>query len=64
MRIEYYEHLRSLLSYHSPDHGSVHTIQQLLEARGIATFLDRENLVAGLPWPHALEEALRGGAAR
>jgi TIR domain/WD domain, G-beta repeat len=46
------------LSYHSPDHGSVHIIRQLLEARGIATFLDRENLVAGLPWPHALEEAL------
>ena len=47
------------LSYHSPDHGLVHTIRELLEARGIATFLDRENLVAGLPWPHALEEALR-----
>src|ERR671919_286236 len=47
------------LSYHSPDRGSVHTVRQLLEARRIATFFDREDLVAGLPWPHALEDALR-----
>jgi formylglycine-generating enzyme required for sulfatase activity len=47
------------LSYHSPDRESVHTVRQLLEARGIATFFDREDLVAGLPWPHALEDALR-----
>jgi hypothetical protein len=47
------------LSYHSVDRESVQTIQRLLEARGIKTFLDRTHLVAGLPWPLALEEALR-----
>lgn len=46
------------LSYHSPDREAVQTVRQLLEARGIATFLDREDLVPGLPWPQALEEAL------
>ncbi|MFQ5793681.1 MAG: TIR domain-containing protein [Candidatus Bipolaricaulia bacterium] len=51
------------LSYHSPDRKSIQTVRQLLEARGIATFLDRENLVAGLPWPQALEEALRSARA-
>lgn len=46
-------------SYHSTDREAVQTIQRLLEARGIRTFLDRAHLIAGLPWPHALEEALR-----
>jgi len=32
----------------------------LLHARGIATFLDRDRLAPGLPWPAALEEGLRG----
>src|SRR5262245_52270109 len=47
------------LSYHGPDRDAVRTVQQLLEARGIRTFLDRDHLVAGLPWPQALETALR-----
>ena len=51
------------LSYNSADRASVCAIQKLLEARGIATFLDRDNLVPGLPWPQALEEALRGVCA-
>src|SRR5262245_22403157 len=46
------------LSYHSPDRASLLRIRELLGTRGIATFLDRANLVPGLPWPQALEEAL------
>ena len=37
--------------------------RRLLLARGITTFLDRDNLVTGLPWPQALEQALRGARA-
>ncbi|HYN90117.1 MAG TPA: toll/interleukin-1 receptor domain-containing protein, partial [Ardenticatenaceae bacterium] len=51
------------LSYHSPDREAVQTVRRFLEARGIATFFDRENLIAGLPWPLALEEALRNASA-
>jgi hypothetical protein len=47
------------LSYNSADRQAVIAIQRLLRARGITTFLDRDNLVSGLPWPQALEEALR-----
>jgi WD40 repeat protein len=46
------------LSYYGPDRETVRTVQQLLEARGARTFLDRDHLVAGLPWPQALERAL------
>ena len=51
--------MRLFLSYNSADRTSVITVQKLLEARGITTFLDRDNLVSGLAWPHALEQALR-----
>ena len=44
------------LSYHSPDRAALLQIRELLATRGIATFLDRDNLVAGMPWPQALEE--------
>ena len=47
------------LSYNSIDRASVTTVQKLLEARGITTFLDRDRLTPGLPWPVALEEGLR-----
>ena len=47
------------LSYNSVDRLAVVAIQRLLQARGFETFLDRENLVPGLPWPQALEQALR-----
>ena len=46
------------LSYHAPDQPTVRRVQRLLEIRGISTFLDRDQLIAGLPWPQALEEAL------
>jgi hypothetical protein len=51
--------LQLFLSYNSSDRTSVIAVQKLLEARGIATFLDRDKLGAGLPWPQALEEGLR-----
>ncbi|HUD67210.1 MAG TPA: TIR domain-containing protein [Candidatus Sulfotelmatobacter sp.] len=47
------------LSYNSVDRQSVVAVQKLLAARGITTFLDRDQLVPGLPWPTALEEGLR-----
>jgi len=51
---------RSLfLSYNSVDRPSVVALQKLLKVRGITTFLDRDQLAPGLPWPAALEEALR-----
>jgi hypothetical protein len=46
-------------SYNSVDRSSVVAVQRLLEARGITTFLDREQLPPGLPWPQRLEEGLR-----
>jgi len=51
------------LSYNTADRTSVVTIQRLLEARGITTFLDRDRLMPGLPWPEALEQALRDARA-
>jgi hypothetical protein len=50
------------LSYHSPDRAALLKIRELLATRGIGTFLDRDNLLAGMPWPQALERAL--GQAR
>jgi len=46
------------LSYHSPDRPQLLQIQESLATRGLATFLDRDNLIAGLPWPQALVQAL------
>jgi WD40 repeat protein len=46
------------LSYHSPDRAALLKIRELLATRGIGTFLDRDNLVAGMPWPQALERGL------
>src|SRR6516164_6416599 len=51
--------MQLFLSYSSADRTSVIAVQKLLQARGITTFLDRSNLVSGLPWPQALEQALR-----
>ena len=57
--------MQLFLSFNSADRTSVITVQKLLQARGITTFLDRANLVSGLAWPQALEQALRavGGVA-
>ena len=52
--------LRDLfLSYSRADTAIVTAIRDILEARGVSTFFDREQLPAGLPWPQALETALR-----
>jgi hypothetical protein len=47
------------LSYHSGDRDRVTGIKSLLGQHGVAAFFDRDDLVAGLPWPQALERALR-----
>lgn len=55
---------RSLfLSYNSADRSNVVALQRLLAARGITTFLDRDRLIPGLPWPVALEEGLSRASA-
>ena len=51
------------LSYHHPDRDRVVAVRQQLEARGLSTFLDRDSLRVGRPWPEALEEALRNASA-
>ena len=57
--------LSLFLSYNNVDRSFVVAVQRLLEARGVTTFLDRDQLIPGLPWPVALEEGLRNvrGAA-
>jgi WD40 repeat protein len=52
--------IKLFLSYNSSDRPMVVAVKKLLVARGITTFLDRDQLVPGMPWPPALEEALRG----
>src|SRR5215469_9689526 len=47
------------LSYNNADRSSVVAVQELLKQRGITTFLDRDQLAPGLPWPTALEDGLR-----
>jgi hypothetical protein len=51
------------LSYNREDQDAVLVIQRLLERRGIRTFLDQDQLVAGLPWPQALEQSLSSARA-
>ena len=47
------------LSYSRADTKEVIAIRSILQARGISTFFDREQLLAGLSWPQALEQGLR-----
>ena len=51
--------MQLFISYNSIDRISVIAVQKLLQARGITTFLDRDNLVPDLAWPQALEQTLR-----
>ena len=46
------------LSYHSSDRATVQAVKSYVQGRGITTFLDRDDLVPGIPWPQALEQAL------
>ncbi len=41
------------LSYSRADTKEVIAIRSILQARGISTFFDREQLLAGLSWPQA-----------
>jgi hypothetical protein len=51
--------MQLFLSFNSADRASGIAVQKLLQARDISTFLDRDNLVSGLAWPQALEQALK-----
>ena len=46
------------LSYNRQDQDAVLQVRRKLELRGISHFFDRDDLLAGLPWPQALEQAL------
>ena len=48
------------LSYSRSDRESVDKVRQILNALAVSTFVDYRDLVPGLPWPQALEQALRG----
>jgi len=50
------------LSYHRSDKESVEQVRQILNARGVSSFIDHQDLSPGLPWPQALEQALRNVA--
>jgi hypothetical protein len=47
------------LSYNTGDREAAIAVRNLLHKRGITTFLNGDNLVAGLPWPQALEQGLQ-----
>ncbi|HKV12013.1 MAG TPA: toll/interleukin-1 receptor domain-containing protein [Thermoanaerobaculia bacterium] len=47
------------LSYSHSDVLAVNAVRASLERRGLRTFLDQRDLVAGMPWPLALERELR-----
>ncbi|MBD0256824.1 MAG: toll/interleukin-1 receptor domain-containing protein, partial [Cytophagales bacterium] len=47
------------ISYNSLDHQTVQRIVQQLSERGIAAFLDRWYLPAGIPWPQQLENVMK-----
>ena len=51
------------LSYHRTDSEAVLAVRKFLRDRGISTFLDRDQLIAGMPWPQALEQALHQARA-
>jgi formylglycine-generating enzyme required for sulfatase activity len=46
------------LSYHWRDHARVEAVARWLRDQGLRVFLDRWYLLAGRPWPQALEQAL------
>jgi WD40 repeat protein len=48
----------TFFSYNSRDHAAVECVAAALSQRGLRVFLDRWYLVAGQPWPLALEQTL------
>jgi hypothetical protein len=51
------------LSYTHRDHHAVERVGRWLRDRGLSCFMDRWYLVAGTPWPEALEQALQRSKA-
>jgi hypothetical protein len=47
------------LSYNSLDRTQVDAVRTEMERLGLTTFIDHASLAAGLPWPEALEKALK-----
>jgi formylglycine-generating enzyme required for sulfatase activity/energy-coupling factor transporter ATP-binding protein EcfA2/type II secretory pathway component PulM len=47
------------LSYNSLDYEWVRAAKNALSQRGVSSFLDKDNLRKGLPWPKALEDTLQ-----
>jgi hypothetical protein len=47
------------ISYSRADEAAVGALTSALAERGIKTFLDRNDLTAGMPWPQALEQGLQ-----
>jgi WD40 repeat protein len=51
------------ISYNSSDRPAVLEIRKQLLQDGISSFLDRDHILPGLPWPQALENALKDASA-
>src|SRR5262245_5909352 len=51
------------LSYNRLDRKAVSAVWQLLEARGVKSFLDQEYVTAGRPWPELVEAHLSSARA-
>jgi kumamolisin len=51
------------ISYQRRDSVAVSEIRRILGARGVEAFLDQDCLIAGLPWPEAIESAILSSAA-
>ena len=49
---------RCFLSYNSLDYEWVELAKKVLAERGVESFIDREDLPKGIPWPRALEETI------
>jgi formylglycine-generating enzyme required for sulfatase activity/energy-coupling factor transporter ATP-binding protein EcfA2 len=49
---------RCFLSYNSLDYEWVELAKKVLAERGVDSFVDREDLPKGIPWPRALEETI------
>jgi hypothetical protein len=51
------------LSYSTRDHLAVERVGRWLKDRGLTCFMDRWYLIAGTPWPVALEQTLQHSRA-
>ena len=51
------------VSYSRADASHAKDIDSVLRDKGLKTFFDRRNLAPGLPWVHALEQAIGASKA-